>query len=176
MVDRGETASYQGCAGPRSACGECQIFRAEQTHYPIGSVTPVSARSVELGGGVSGRGTDPPRRTVVEGCRLPRPDRLRTRRGPSRLGPHRCGGVRHGRYRAGETYRNAASECGTEPVHSGVLPAGGKRPNGRSGCTPLPNPSLLRRFPSLTPLTGPFGRVYTRLCYSVGVAGTLTGE
>ena len=36
MVDRGETASYQGCAGPRSAYGEYQIFRAEQPHYPIG--------------------------------------------------------------------------------------------------------------------------------------------
>lgn len=36
MANRGETASYQGCAGPRSAYGEYQIFRAEQSHYPIG--------------------------------------------------------------------------------------------------------------------------------------------
>ncbi len=36
MVNRGGTASYQGCAGPRSAYGEYQIFRAEQPHYPIG--------------------------------------------------------------------------------------------------------------------------------------------
>lgn len=168
MVNRGETASYQGCAGPRSAYGECQIFRAEQTHYPIGSVTPVSARAVERGEGVTGlnlehftlpggtrvaggRGADPPRRAVVEGCCLPRPGRLRTRRGPSRPCPHRCGGVRRGRYRAGETYRNAASECGTEPVHSGVLPSSGKRLNDRSGCTPLPNPSFFDVSPHSLP-------------------------
>ena len=62
MVNRGETASYQGCAGPRSAYGEYQLFRAEQPHYPIG------LGNAGVGGIYRTRG----------GCNRPEPGTLRT--------------------------------------------------------------------------------------------------